>query len=807
MRFPSCRIPRRMRIPIAILTAAFAAASSAPSVRSGETGQAASPEGLAPAEWSGIRAAHEAWRHRFHQEEDGTHIARNPGQQWTTRFDGRGFLAEPSGQGWRWGLELRSYGVGEERVAVSGEARAEVSGDGGRLSYHWDGHLEEWFLNDVRGLEQGWTLRERPAGAVDQTLRLDLAVRGGLRPAVSGDGLGVGFAGADGGSALTYGGLKAWDAEGRELPARFLAGEEAGSIAVEVDERGAVYPVTIDPLAQQAYLKADNADAGDQFGTSVAVSGDTAVVGAPFEDSSATDVDGEDNDFATDAGAAYVFVRNGTTWVQQAYLKADNTGAGDQFGTSVAISDDTVVVGAPQEDSNAMGVDGDGSNNSASASGAAYVFVRDGTEWSQQAYLKASNTGTSHQFGFSVAVSDDTVVAGAYGESSSTTGVDSVPDNLAGNAGAAYVFVRDEAEWSQQAYLKAHNTGAVDLFGRSVGVSGDTVVVGAPQEAGSATGVDGEDNDDAPLAGAAYVFVRSGAEWSQQAYLKAHNTGANDRFGYSVAVSDGTAVVGAPVESSSATGVDSADNNDASGSGAAYVFVHDGTEWSQQAYLKASNTGASDEFGSSVAVSGGTAVVGAPYEDSGTTGGNSAPNESASNAGAAYVFVLDGAEWSQQAYLKAHNAGAGDLFGYSVSVSDGTVVGGAPMEDGSSTGVNGADNDAAGNAGAACIFVVGYSSPSSAAPTLKSKGKKTVRTKKARHTVKGSAADADGDLLRVEAKDTRPSGKRKFRKAKGTAKWSYKAPLKAGRNKIQVRAVDATGKRSKAAKITVIRQR
>jgi hypothetical protein len=207
--------------------------------------------------------------------------------------------------------------------------------------------------------------------------------------------------------------------------------------------------------AQQAYLKASNTDDGDVFGFSVAVSGDTVVVGAPYEDSNATGVNGVQTDnSATDSGAAYVFVRGGTTWTQQAYLKASNTGASDLFGNSVAVSGDTVVVGASHEDSNATGVNGDQTNNSATDSGAAYVFVRGGTTWTQQAYLKASNTGASDLFGYSVAVSGDTVVVGAYGEASNATGVNGdQTNNSASFSGAAYVFTETSPPPSRGATL------------------------------------------------------------------------------------------------------------------------------------------------------------------------------------------------------------------------------------------------------------------------------------------------------------------------------------------------------------------
>ncbi|MCZ7553518.1 MAG: FG-GAP repeat protein [Anaerolineales bacterium] len=458
------------------------------------------------------------------------------------------------------------------------------------------------------------------------------------------------------------------------------------------------------------YLKASNTDADDGFGYSVAISGDTLVVGAPGEASSATGVNGDgNNNSAENAGAAYVFGRSGGVWSQQAYLKASNTGAYDQFGWGVAISGDTVVVGASGEDSSATGVNGDGSNNSAASAGAAYVFGRSGGVWSQQAYLKASNTNAGDRFGYSVAVSGDTVVVGALYEDSSATGVNgNGGDNSAASAGAAYVFGRSGGVWSQQAYLKASNTDASDGFGYSVAISGDTLVVGAPGEDSSATGVNGNGGDNsAASAGAAYVFGRSGGVWSQQAYLKASNTGVGDWFGWGVAISGDTVVVGAYYEDSSATGVNgNGGDNSASAAGAAYVFGRSGGYWSQQAYLKASNTDADDGFGYSVAVSGEALVVGAPYEDSSATGvnGNGGDN-SAPMAGAAYVFGRSGGVWSQQAYLKASNTGAYDQFGWGVAISGGTVVVGASGEDSSATGVNGDGSDnSAPSSGAAYVF-------------------------------------------------------------------------------------------------------
>jgi hypothetical protein len=163
---------------------------------------------------------------------------------------------------------------------------------------------------------------------------------------------------------------------------------------------------------QQAYLKASNTGAGDYFGFSVSISGDTIVVGARWEDSNATGVNGDqNNNGATNSGAAYVFVRNGTSWTQQAYLKASNTQANDSFGEKVYISGDTIVVGALGEDSNATEVNGDQNNDGAIDSGAVYVFARHGTTWIQVAYLKVRSVESPAQFGYALAV-DKYIVAG-----------------------------------------------------------------------------------------------------------------------------------------------------------------------------------------------------------------------------------------------------------------------------------------------------------------------------------------------------------------------------------------------------------
>jgi hypothetical protein len=257
-----------------------------------------------------------------------------------------------------------------------------------------------------------------------------------------------------------------------------------------------------------------------------------------------------------------VFVRADAAWTLEAYLKAGNTGASDMFGADVAISGDTIAAGARLEDSNAMGVNGDQTNDTAQSSGAAYVFARSGTTWSPEAYVKATNTEAFDEFGSSVAIDGDTLVVGATFEDSA--------DEMVLDSGAAYVYARSGGLWTSQAMLKASNAGGGDIFGFSVAIDGDAVVVGARLEDGSATTIDGADDDLAQDSGAAYLFLRDGTSWAQEAYLKAINSTTFDHYGHCVAVSGELIAVTAPGEDSS-TAADPADEG-ANESGAVYVI-------------------------------------------------------------------------------------------------------------------------------------------------------------------------------------------------------------------------------------------
>jgi hypothetical protein len=394
---------------------------------------------------------------------------------------------------------------------------------------------------------------------------------------------------------------------------------------------------------QEAYLKASNTGVGDEFGYSVALSGDTLAVGARYEASATTGTGGDQaDDRAAESGAVYVFRRIGAIWQQEAYLKASNTGAGDEFGTSVALAGDTLAVGAWLEASTATGPDGDQANDSAAESGAVYVFRRIGAIWQQEAYLKASNTGVGDTFGSSVALSSDTLAVGAPGEDSAATGIaGDQTSNSASASGAVYVFRFTGTNWQQETYIKASNTEPNDAFGVKVAVSGDTLAVGALREDSAAIRIDGNQADNSAAdSGGVYVFRRTGAGWQQEAYLKASNTGAGDRFGRSVAVSGDTLVVGAEGEASAAKGTNGNQSDDsAPESGAAYVFRRTGTSWRQDAYVKASNTDATDWFGVGLALSSDTLAVGAWGEASAATGvnGDQASN-TAPQSGAVYIF-------------------------------------------------------------------------------------------------------------------------------------------------------------------------
>jgi len=440
--------------------------------------------------------------------------------------------------------------------------------------------------------------------------------------------------------------------------------------------------------SQLAKLVADDAAAGDEFGSAVAIDGDVAVVGSPLDDCAlgtncgAAYIFGRDSgglwsqlakltsfdsaageyfgiavalagDYAVvgatgattsnDAGSAYIFGRAGQTlcgaWHQVATLVADDAAAADNFGISVAISGDYAVVGAWGD----LFLD----------SGSAYVFGRDadGT-WTQHAKLVAADAAVGDSFGYAVAISGGYAVVGAYKDGCA----------LGSDCGSAYVFGHDsDSSWTQIAKLVADDAGAGDRFGLDVAIDGPLAVVGAyrDDDCGGAVVVWGE-------CGSAYVFGHdSDGSWTQHAKLVADDAAAADYFGYAVAIDDTFAVVGSY-----------GDDDDGFQSGSATVFGRNtnGT-WSQVAKLVASDAAASDHFGRAVGISGKRIVVGAPYDDDGGDG-----------AGSASVFDLGGNGWTQVAKLVAADASQSDNFGYAVATSGNVVAVGAYWDDDDGTG-------------------------------------------------------------------------------------------------------------------------
>lgn len=475
--------------------------------------------------------------------------------------------------------------------------------------------------------------------------------------------------------------------------------------------------------AAVGYFKASNTGADDRFGHAVAISGDgsTLAIGAPDEDSSATGVGGDQtDDTSKDAGAVYVFRNVNGVWAQQAYIKASNTNAGDNFGSALSFSTDgnTLAVGAPHEDSSATGVGGNPNDNMSQSAGAVYVFTRTADTWTQREYIKATNSDAYDYFGDAVSLSGvgDLLAVSASNEDSNATGVAGDQTNSSAiGAGAVYTYTFAQNVWTHQEYIKASNTGMLDRFGGGLALStdGSTLAVGAPAEDSSARGVDADSSDNASeSAGAVYVFASTGNTWTHQAYIKASNTGTGDLFGGTLSLSSNgsTLAVGATAEDSDATNIGGDEENDnAVDSGAAYVFTRSGGEWTQQAYVKASNTDAEDLFGGALSLSadGDTLAVGAGDESSSATGvGGDQDNNIGIDSGAVYVLGRENQAWAQRAYVKAPDSEGGDQFGCSLSLSgDGhTLAVGAALENGAAVGVGGDQMNGAMNAGAAYLF-------------------------------------------------------------------------------------------------------
>jgi phage gpG-like protein len=503
---------------------------------------------------------------------NGGYAAANSTEHLSLRFDRSGVSLSSGAT--RVGLSLRAVGFGTSLTALGTVApRAKAN----QVVYARAG-LNEWYANGPLGLEQGFTITKAPSRHGAGPLTLSMALSGNTHVSLPSGGQTVTFR-RTGAPSLRYSGLSATDASGR--PLRSWIGLDAGQLLLRVDTRGARYPLRIDPfIEQQARLtgsgeEVNNARAGAKFGISVALSsdGNTALVGA-----------NEDNRI----GAAWVFTREGSTWTQQGpKISDDEQSFGARFGASVALSSDgnTALIGGP-------GYHG--------TVGAAWVFTRNGTTWTQQAKLSAQEVGKAFS-GFSVALSSDGNTAMVGG-----------PEGRPG-IGAAWVYTREGSTWTQQGpKLTGNKESGKGHFGRSVALSSDgsTALVGGTTDNGAI--------------GAVWVFMREGSTWTQQGpKLTGIGEVGKGHFGASVALSsDGnTALVGA---------------HEDNGVGAVWVFTREGSTWTQQGpKLTGEEEIGAGRFGESVALSsnGKTALVGGPFDDK--------------HSGAAWVFTRKGSTWTQ----------------------------------------------------------------------------------------------------------------------------------------------------------------
>ncbi|MEE4184536.1 MAG: integrin [Gammaproteobacteria bacterium] len=484
--------------------------------------------------------------------------------------------------------------------------------------------------------------------------------------------------------------------------ARFKLESCIGTVCTEVGQQNVarLSPAFIQPaigigfniaLDETGTTLAAGAPGTSSFPCAVIVPVETVTAECEYSDS-LTPEEGEAlglSETVPQAGQVFVLTLVDDVWVQQAALRPTVSDAGDLFGSAVAISDDgnVLAISALGEDSAATGVNGDAADNSADESGAVYIFTRElqGDEfvWTQQAYVKSSNPEgdpdiddtlqEGDRFGNRVDLSADglTLAVAAWGEDSDSLLINSGEDNnAAADSGAVYVFANDGLSWSQQAYIKAANAEANDLFGSDIALSdsGDTLAVGAINES-SAGSADPFDNS-AERSGAVYVFTRSGGAWLQQAFIKSQAAGARDEFGSSVALNGAgdRLAVGAQQEDSDAAGIGgSQSNNDAENTGAAYLFTQTGGSWSQTEFFKASNPDPIDELGFTVALNktGDKLLVTALREGSNALGINGQGElDFAVDSGAGYLFVEGSGGWEQLAFIKSAQSGGQQLFGW-----------------------------------------------------------------------------------------------------------------------------------------------
>lgn len=525
-------------------------------------------------------------------QKDGLVRVRNPEQGFCLEFSTRKVEIRPderASQDWSCGFALKAFGYGDGLHTVPA---GRIKAKGPRVEIQ-RGDLVEWYVNGPAGVEQGFTLAERPSGRRgDYPLELRMDVLGDLKPQETRQGDTIRLVTGNERGALVYSHLHVFDALGREMPSAMES--DGRQIVLKVDDRLAKYPLLVDPLIfSETKVRPLASTERDMFGASVALDGETLVAGAPRDDSQ-----------GTSAGAAYIFQRNNGTWSQIQMFSGEN---GDRFGTSVATDGGVVVVGAPRD-----------------GTGSAHVYELSGPTWAQLQELTPPNGGASDEFGASLAMDDGTIVIGA-------------PD--AEQSGQAYVFVRNGASWEHQATLAAADLEGSAEFGGSVAIDGDSIVVGAV---------------DQDQTGAAYVFTRTGNAWNEQQKLTVDEADSNDEFGVAVAIEGDTVAVAA---------------QRIRPGGAVYVFGRSAGTWSMQQKLTAIDEGNGDYFGASLAMDDDWMAVGSIRDDDGGM-----------SSGSAYVYQRQSGAWVHQAKLAASDATGSEAFGTAVAVEPGLVCVGAPED-------------------------------------------------------------------------------------------------------------------------------
>ncbi|MBN1149332.1 MAG: FG-GAP repeat protein [Anaerolineales bacterium] len=625
--------------------AAAAAQPASQFVAAGET-----PAGLNDGEWQSMQSLIQEAEYQFAWHEPGREMplpyywAPNRAQGWRLTFTSHGLSLGPGNAqtgDWQWGLRLLAYGYAGQQEPASGQPAIQMQAN--RLAYRWSADFEEWYLNSAEGLEQGFSLSQPPAGrASGAPLHINLAVLGDLRARLDASGAALAFLDAAGRSLVHYDHLRVYDALGREFLARFELHQQRSPgwdrrpatktvLRIVVEDRDAVYPLTVDPLAtsQLTKLTAPDGNIGDYFGRSVSLSGNTALVSAP-----------EDDDNGLYSGSAYLFERNqggADSWSLVKKLNASDECAYDHFGISISLSGDTALIGAYGQD---VGPNGN--------QGAAYIYERNwggADNWGEVAKLVAADGVTDSLFGGAVSLSGDTALISAlWGD---------------GFKGAVYIFERNQGgpdAWGQATKLiTPPDVIAVENFGYSVSLDSDTALIGASDDE-----VDGNTGQ-----GSAYLFQRNqgGANnWGLVKKLTATDGSGDDKFGYSVSLDGGTALIGAYWDNIGG----------ASQQGSVYIFERNqggADNWGQVTKLTASDGSANNWFGASVSLDGGTALVGA-------YGGNG-------YQGSAYLFERnypssDG--WGQVKKLTDSDGAAYAYFGASVSLDGDTILAGAYLD-------------------------------------------------------------------------------------------------------------------------------